>query len=218
MECTVLTLFWIFMFWVIPKFSCSYDIECPKCLHMETTSSVGSLVKLPSNQNCSSESQSGNIKTRACPTQTSDNKMFLCGNMGGNLTVKLNLLGFPVSAQGIVFYRDCILVNKPYPLGCQQNITEAMEKSLLHELGPGVPNITVTTFEGAVCFTQSSNHATNPVLSTIRALSSDVTMQTEKKEKETLHDTSRGVTFTSTSLNTYFCFQFIIFIAFMPPF
>ena len=24
MECTVLTLFWIFMFWVIPKFSCSY--------------------------------------------------------------------------------------------------------------------------------------------------------------------------------------------------
>ena len=84
-------------------------------------------------------------------------------------------MGFPVSAQGIVFYRDCILVNKPYPLGCQQNITEAMEKSLLHELGPGVPNITVTTFEGAVCFTQSSNHATNPVLSTIRALSSDIT-------------------------------------------
>ena len=73
------------------KIQCYFvDIECLKCLHMETTSSLGSLVKLPSNQNCSSESQSGNIKTRTCPTQTSDNKMFLCGNMGGNLTVKLN--------------------------------------------------------------------------------------------------------------------------------
>ena len=57
---------------------------------METTSYLGSFVKLPSNQNCTLESQSGNIKTRKCPTQTTDNKMFLCGKMGGNLTVKLN--------------------------------------------------------------------------------------------------------------------------------
>ena len=72
------------------KIQCNFvDIECPKCLHMETTSYLGSFVKLPSNKNCSSESQSGNIKTRKCPTQTSDDKMFLCGNMGGNLTVKL---------------------------------------------------------------------------------------------------------------------------------
>ncbi|XP_062587624.1 uncharacterized protein LOC134249272 isoform X1 [Saccostrea cucullata] len=122
---------------------------CPKCLHMESNSLYASLVKLPSNPKCKAEHIPE--QRTSCRNESAEDKVQMCGFLTGNLTVKININLISPEVQGTVTYYDCVLVSKNTQTECQINATGPMEKSLLQELGPGIPDVTVSTFHGKSC-------------------------------------------------------------------
>ncbi|XP_062581796.1 uncharacterized protein LOC134243558 isoform X2 [Saccostrea cucullata] len=122
---------------------------CPKCLHMESNSFYASLAKLPSNPKCKAEHIPE--QRTSCPNESAEDKVQMCGFLTGNLTVKININLLSPEVQGTVIYYDCVLLSKNTQTECQSNATGPMEKFLLQELGPDIPDVTVSAFQGNSC-------------------------------------------------------------------
>lgn len=57
-----------------------------------------------------------------------------------------------MTVKGSVVFRNCVFMERDVvSVGCQGNITKPMEKAFLKQLGPSIPDVTVSTFLGTSC-------------------------------------------------------------------
>lgn len=200
-----------YSFWLMTSTAWSLDLQCSKCIHMESSGIYALLVKLPTNPLCT-KANYGNLENAtivSCPEKPSghDEKRFMCGDMRGNLTanIQTKFLGRDIDAnvQGSLFYRDCILVDTNVVEGCQQNIIGPMEKAALQELGLTNANVKITNFQGSTCLSAPLDDS--------RELSTDY--QTVNEATPVNHDPTSGsntVNLQSRHVVTLFYVYFVI--------